>query len=140
MLTLGLARSTRRSRRCLRGLAALAALMLVASNALAAMGLCVAKTPVQAPAATEQLVAMTPCGHPVVDDVPVAPQTAGPTHCPQDDPGAQVRGGEAAGDLSLAAPPAFFGVVHIAEASPVALRVDTSPPTPLYARLARLRL
>jgi hypothetical protein len=133
-----LVRSHHRVRRPMRGIAALAALMLVASNALAAMGVCVAKTPVDRVAAEQ--VTMSPCGHPVVDELATAPAQSGAVHCPQDDPGAQVRGGEASGDLVLAAPPAFFGVVQAAPPPRVALRIDAPPPTPLYTRLARLRL
>lgn len=137
-------RSPRRARRVVRGLAALTALMLVASNAVAAMGLCAAKAPAPLPTVlTSQVqaqVSEAPCPfhHQVEPDSAPVPQAA---HCPQDDPGAQARGGEtAAADLLLASPPA----VTLAPAAAVKRRradsVNTAPPPPLYARLARLRL
>lgn len=132
-------RSPRRARRVVRGLAALTALMLVASNAVAAMGLCAAKLPAPLPA-PQALASEAPCPfhHQVESDSAPVPQAA---HCPQDDPGAQARGGEtAATDLLLAAPPPVAFVADVAVTPRHVDSVDRSPPPLLYARLARLLL
>lgn len=131
------------TRRSVRAVAALCALMLVASNAIAAMGMCAAKAPA-APQPREAATAEPmPCpqhdadaGSGVLPD----PHAAAP-HCPQDDPGAQARAGDVpAADAVLMSPP-----VRVASACPddAQCRVastDESPPTPLYARLSRLLL
>jgi hypothetical protein len=127
----------------MRGVAAVCALVLVAGNALAAMGLCVAKTPT-APASIEASVAdAAPCpqhvadaGSGVLPDLPAAS-----THCPQEDPGVQARAGDVpAADLPLVAAPVR---APLAQAQGM-LRGDATandlPPEPLYARLSRLLL
>jgi len=140
-----------------RGMAALFALMLVASNALAIMGLCIVKAP--HPAQDAQAFAallMAPGGDTAGDavepgcpehakavaaDAPVQPPPAAAAHCTQDDPGAQVRANDvppAALDavpvfqrVALAPAPVTDGPVRAA---------DVSPAEPLYARLSRLLL
>lgn len=127
----------------MRGMAAVCALVLVTSNALAAMGLCIAKTPT-APASIEASVAdQAPCPQHVADaGTGVLPdQPSASLHCPQDDPGAQARAGDVpAADLTLAAAPVRASLAQ----TQVTLRgdatVDDSPPKPLYARLSRLLL
>jgi hypothetical protein len=127
----------------MRRVAALCALVMVASNALAAMGLCVAKTrtvaPVSAGEATEEALCPqhgTDAGGALTGE-PVATK-----HCPQDDPGAQVR----SGDLPAATlMPAIDNRLRITVPDPAAglcsnSSPDDSPQTPLYERLSRLLL
>jgi hypothetical protein len=130
----------------MRGFAALAAVMLVASNALAATGLCLVKAPLRAPVTAD--AAAAPCPYHQAEtqadtradasaDVPV-PTAA---HCPQDDPGVQVRGGDnAAADLAPAAPLLVAALPVMVPLRRIVATVDHSPPTPLYTRLGRLRL
>jgi hypothetical protein len=136
--------SQSRTRRSARGLVAALALILITSNTLAAMGLCIAKAPaalgaVSAPAGDE-----APCPQHVADESAGSLTTdpAPPTHCPQDDPGAQARAGAdvPCADLpiisvqvrALVAPATCEGCGEATD--------NDSPQTPLYARLSRLLL
>ena len=126
-------------RRTARGAAALFALVLVASNALAAMGVCVVKAP--PPVAVTQ-AAEAPCPHDV-DSAGAIPsgEHAATAHCPQDDPAAQTRAGDVP-SACVVAVPLFLRIsfpVDRGTQGP-AVAADTSPPTPLYARLSRLLL
>lgn len=126
-------------RRTARGAAALFALVLVASNALAAMGLCIVKAP--PPVAVTQAVE-APCPHEAgAGEAIPSGEPAAATHCPQDDPAAQTRAGDVPSACVVAVP------VFLRMAIPIdsgthgdAVAADTSPPTPLYARLSRLLL
>jgi hypothetical protein len=136
--------SQTRTRRSARGLAAALALALITGNALAAMGLCIAKVPgalaaVSAPAGEE-----LPCPQHIADGSADSLTTnpPGAAHCPQDDPGAQARVG---GDI----PSADLLVVSVQPRAMLVLATcagcgeatDNDPPhTPLYARLSRLLL
>jgi hypothetical protein len=127
------------ARRTARGAAALFALVLVASNALAAMGLCVVKAP--PPAAVTQ-AAEVPCPHDV-DTAGVIPsgEPAAAAHCPQDDPAAQTRAGDVPSACVVAVPVFLrFSVATDSGTQRAAIAADSSPPTPLYARLSRLLL
>jgi hypothetical protein len=107
------------------------------------MGVCIAKVPAM-PAAPAALAAdQAPCPQHLAGDVLVTVSTdpAAPTHCPQDDPGAQVRAGDA--------PVAGVALIASLPRTPVlcesgSLRgfrsADDSSPTPLYTRLSRLLL
>jgi hypothetical protein len=126
-------------RRTARGAAALFALVLVASNALAAMGMCVVKSP---PPAVVTQATEAPCPHDV-DTVGAIPsgEPAAAAHCPQDDPAAQTRAGDVPSACVVAVP--VFLRISVATGSGTqcaAVAADTSPPTPLYARLSRLLL
>lgn|SRR5512134_2606462 len=125
-------------RRMARGAAALFALVLVASNALAAMGMCVVK----APSPLAATAAEAPCPHDVdTDGAMPSGEPAATSHCPQDDPAAQTRAGDVP-SVCVVAVPVFlrFSVVPGSGTQPAAVAADTSPPTPLYARLSRLLL
>ena len=132
----------RKARRSVRALALLCVLVLVSGHALAAMGLCIAKA--AAPAASAVSAAEhAPCPQHVegADAGALPNQPSASPHCPQDDPSAQVRGGDAPAvglpvtAVQLRVPPSPWGGE---------LRGDTatndSSPTPLYARLSRLLL
>jgi len=124
-------------------MAAVCALVLVTSNALAAMGLCIAKTP-PAPAPIEASVAdQAPCPQHVADaGTGVLPdQPSGSTHCPQEDPGVQARAGDLpAADLPLVAAPVRAPLAQT-QVMPARRRDrNDSPPKPLYTRLSRLLL
>jgi len=133
----------RNARRPSRALAAFCALVLLAGNAFAAMGLCVAKTPA-VPSAPAALVAgQAPCPQHFAGDGDDAasPHRTVPAHCPQDEPSAKVRSGDA--------PVAGFALVSALPRPLVACETgvwadgrdsDNSPPTPLYTRLSRLLL
>lgn len=126
-------------RRTARGAAALFALVLVASNALAAMGMCVVKAPPQV-AVTQ--AAEAPCSHDV-DTAGAIPsgEHAATAHCPQDDPAAQTRAGDVPSACVVAAPVFLRISVPIDSGTQgAAVAADTSPLTPLYARLSRLLL
>ena len=131
------------ARRTKRGLAVLCALVLVTSNALAALGVCVAKTP---PAGLPTQVASAesePCPQHDADAVgsPASGEHAAVTHCPQDDPGAQPRAADLPTGDWVAAP--SCARPDMAPRVIVAARVadlDYAPPEPLYARLSRLLL
>jgi hypothetical protein len=133
----------RNSRRPSRALTALCTLVLVAGNALAAMGLCVAKTPSVPTAPAALAASQAPCPQHFASDRDAAasPDRAAPTHCPQDDPSAKVRSGDA--------PVAGFALVSALPRPLVACETgagsadgdsNNSPPTPLYTRLSRLLL
>jgi hypothetical protein len=130
-----------RSRRVARGLAALTVLMLVASNALAAAGLCLAKTPLPqvvtvatATAAAEH----APCPYHAADEAPLPDHPAVPSaHCPQDEPAAQVRADTPAADLAVIAVAPLPAPLPAARDLQPRASVDESPPTPLYSRLSR---
>lgn len=133
----------RRARRSIRAVALLCALVLVSGHALAAMGLCIAKAPAAPAASSVTAAEQAPCPqHVDGDDAGVLPdQSLASPHCPQDDPGAQVR----AGDVPAAVLPlAALQLRVVVEHATVALRGDAttndSPSTPLYARLSRLLL
>ena len=128
------------ARRPARAVAALCALVLVAGNALAAMGVCIAKAP---PAPAVLVHDQTPCPQHLAQDglKSVSTDPAAPTHCPQDDPGAQVRAGDAPVDgvalISALPRPPVAGETG----SWRGIRsTNNSPPTPLYTRLSRLLL
>lgn len=118
---------------------ALLAFALVASNALAAMGLCIVKSPLPAAAAVAGDPACAQHGVDAVDGGAPS-ESAPPAHCPQDDPGAQVR----IGDLPTAGLLAVPYVLRLSLALPHALAAADPPDdlaaTPLYARLSRLLL
>jgi hypothetical protein len=125
----------RRGKRIAAGVLTLA---FVASNAFAAMGVCVAKAPVRA--ALQPLAAEAPCPQHVVDaSVPAG--ESGATHCPQDDPGAQPRTADLPVGDWIAAP--AFTRLDVAPGLGFKMRAverNESPPAPLYARLSRLLL
>lgn len=133
------------ARRTKRGLALLCALVLVSSNALAALGVCVAKAspaPRSAPAAA---TTDAPCPQHVADadaaGNPATGERLSAAHCPQDDPGAQTRAADLPTGDWLAAPSCT--PLDIAPREIVAARaafLDYAPPEPLYARLSRLLL
>lgn len=131
------------ARRTKRGLALLCALVLVSSNALAALGVCVAKAPAAPRSAPAAFVADAPCPQHVADAAgsPAAGEPLSAAHCPQDDPSAQPRTADLpAGDWVAAhsstpidsAPRAIFAAR--------AADLDYVSPEPLYARLSRLLL
>lgn len=138
MLTL--APTGRRFRRVARALTALCVLTMLGSNALAAMGLCLVKTTPSAAAVT--VADETPCVRHVDQGSTPSSREADAKHCPQDDPGAQLR----AGDVPAASiMPAITNPLRIILGdSAVALleprTPEDAPPTPLYARLSRLLL
>lgn len=124
-------------------MATLCALVLVAGNALAAMGVCIAKAHAAPVAASELVADQAPCPRHAEDTglVTVSSDHAARTHCPKDDPGAQVRVGDT--------PIAGVALISSLPRSPVACETglsrdlrsaDDSPPTPLYTRLSRLLL
>jgi hypothetical protein len=126
------------SRRAKRIAAGVLALAFVASNACAAMGVCVAKAPVRA--SSQSLAVEAPCPQHVVD-ASVPDGEPGSTHCPQDDPGAQPRAVDLPAGEWIAAPVATRtevaqSVIFTARAT----ALDQAPPEPLYARLSRLLL
>jgi hypothetical protein len=131
------------ARRTKRGLAVLCALLLVTSNALAALGVCVAKT---APAGLPTQVASAesePCPQHDADAVgsPASGERAVATHCPQDDPGAQPRAADLpAGDWVAAPSCARLDSEPRVIVAARAADLDFAPPEPLYARLSRLLL
>jgi len=121
-----------RSPRAVRLVCGALALMLVASNTLAAMGICIAKAPAVVTTAD------APCPQHDGDSQPASPPAA---HCPQDDPGVQSR----SADLPAAhfdAVPAFGSTLVLRRAPSAASATATGhvPPEPLYARLSRLLL
>lgn len=138
-----LSTSRRAAQRSTRGVAAFVALMLVASNALATMGLCIVKAPVAAaPIAVVVNSDEAPCpGHAALTaDNLQQPQTVVAAHCTQDDPGAQARAGDAP-PAALDALPVFQRLTSAFTPPSVAFdRHDESPPAPLYARWSRLLL
>lgn len=122
-----------------RGAAALFALMLVASNALAAMGMCIVKSP--PPVAVTQ-AAEVACPHEggAAATVPSS-EPAAAAHCPQDDPAAQTRAGDVPSAYAVAVPVFLRIAVSVDRGTQGAdVAADESPPTPLYARLSRLLL
>lgn len=131
------------TRRSVRAVAALCALMLVTSNAIAAMGMCIAKAPAAPRLLELSTVETAPCPQHVADEgsgVLPDQRTVAP-HCPQDDPGAQARAGDApAADTVMISPPVRTAPAHSDDAQHRATAPDESPPTPLYARLSRLLL
>lgn len=121
-----------RSRRTARLLCGALALMLVASNTLAAMGICVAKAPAVA------MTADAPCPQHVGDSQPASQPAA---HCPQEDPGVQARTSDLpAAHLDVV--PAFSTALTLRRAPAELSAAATShiPAEPLYARLSRLLL
>jgi hypothetical protein len=114
---------------------------MVASNALAAMGLCVVKAPA-APVVSFVTLEEQPCPLHVTEGTARTSGGSAQLHCPQDDPSAQPRGGD------LPAPAlssAFASPLRIAGADAGdhvrAVRTrDDAATTPLYARLSRLLL
>jgi hypothetical protein len=138
MLTL--ASTGRRFRRVARTLTALCVLTMLGSNALAATGLCLIKTPPASPAVTTANEA--PCVLHGEEGRTRSSHDAGARHCPQDDPGAQLRAGDvpAASIMPAITNPLriILGDVAVVLLNPRAL--EDAPPTPLYARLSRLLL
>lgn len=136
---LSLRHSGPRTRRAKRVAAAALALLLMASHTFAAMGVCIAKTPIRT--APPLLVAVeTHCPQHVADVTEPAGDLAA-THCPQDDPGAQPRTTDLPAGNWVAAP--AFTRVDMAPRVMVATRAvvfDRGPPEPLYVRLSRLQL
>jgi hypothetical protein len=124
-------------------MAAVCAVVLVVGNALAAMGLCIAKTPT-APASIEASVAdQAPCPQHVADAgtgvLPDLPSAS--THCPQEDPGVQTRAGDVpAADLPLVAAPVRAPLAHATGMLRGDATANHLAPGPLYARLSRLLL
>ena len=133
------ARNRMSVRRGAHGAAALFALVLVASNALAAMGQCIVKAP--PPAAVTQS-AEAPCPHEAgaTEAIPSG-EPAAAAHCPQDDPAAQTRPGDVP-SACVAAVPVFLRMAVLVDSGTHGADVAAgeSPPTPLYARLSRLLL
>jgi hypothetical protein len=125
-----------------RAASALFVLVLVAGNVLAAMGVCIAKTP-PAPVAVVETSGEAPCPQHFAEagTSSLSTDPAAPSHCPQDDPGAQVRVGDLpAADVAVALPfqRMASALVDDALCSPAA--PDDFSYTPLYARLSRLLL
>ena len=121
----------------------LCALVLVSSNALAALGVCVAKAQPAAQAALAATAADAPCPQHVADAAgsPAAGERLSAMHCPQDDPGAQARTADLPGGDWVAAP--LSSRIDSAPRVIVAGRaayLDHAPSEPLYARLSRLLL
>ena len=125
---------TRRAKRVAAGVLTLA---LVASNACAAMGVCVAKA---SPAASQSMAADAPCPQHV--DAPALPaEELRATHCPQEDPGAHPRAADLpAGDWVAAPPCARLDSAPRVIVAARAAYLDYAPPEPLYSRLSRLLL
>lgn len=133
----------RHARRTKRGLALLCALVLVSSNALAALGVCVAKAPAAPRSAPAASAADAPCPQHVADAAgnPTAGERLSASHCPQDDPSAQPRTADVPAWDCVAAPSST--PIDSAACVTVAARaadLDYVPPEPLYARLSRLLL
>jgi hypothetical protein len=140
-------------RRPARGFAAIIAMMMVAANVCAAMGLCIAKAgatgdvaPVAAVASVTPAAADAPCPHHDGASAPVAQRSQAPdpalsAHCPQDDPGAQGRTADLPSpDLMLAGAAALAMAPAHAASSAAPAAFFELPPTPPYARHARLLL
>ena len=129
----------RRFRRVARALTAFCVLTMLGSNALAAMGLCLVKT---TPSAAAVTVADAPCLQHVEEGNLRSSGETGAKHCPQDDPGAQLRAGDvpAASIMPAITNPLriILGDSALAVLEPRA--PQGAPPTPLYARLSRLLL
>ena len=146
------ARCHRPRRRKARGLAAFFALMLVVSNALAAIGLCIVKAPHPAQDAQAFAAALMAAGDAAdllpacadhalaAADVPAAPDAVS-AHCTQDDPVAQVRANDVP-SAALDAVPVFMRVVlaPLPLADGPVRAADSRYAPPLYARLSRLLL
>lgn len=141
-------------RRPARGFAAVIAVMMVAANLCAAMGLCLAKAgagPANDVAPMAVVAAATatveaPCPHHEGASAPIAqssqfPDPAQAAHCPQDDPGAQGRTADLPSpDLMLAGAAAHAVAPTPAASSAAPAAFVELPPTPPYARYARLLL
>ena len=139
-------------RRPARGFAAVIALMMVAANVCAAMGLCIAKAgvgedgdiaPMAVVAPAAAATAEAPCPHHDGAAAPVSqvPDPALSAHCPQDDPGAQGRTADLPSpDLMLAAAAAHTVVLPDDVGTAAAAAFIELPPTPPYTRHARLLL
>ncbi len=112
--------------------------MLLGSNALAAIGLCVAKAPQMAATVADEAA----CAQHVDEGNPRSSGEAGAKHCPQEDAGAQLRAGDlpAAAYMPALAAPLRIDVGDPAAALLEARALEDAPPTPLYARLSRLLL
>jgi hypothetical protein len=138
-------------RRPARGFAAVIAVMMVAANLCAALGLCIAKTGVGLADEVAQMAAVTaaaeaPCPHHDGASAPVAqslqiPDPAPAAHCPQEDPGAQGRTADLPSpDVMLAGAAAHAVAPTLAASSAAPAAFVELPPTPPYARHARLLL
>ena len=112
--------------------------MMLGSNALAAVGLCVAKAPQMAATVSDGAA----CAQHVDEGSPRSSDEVGAKHCPQDDAGAQLRTGDlpAAAYMPALAAPLRIDVGDPAAALRAARTLEDVPPTPLYARLSRLLL
>jgi len=130
----------RRFRRVARALTAFCVVTMLGSNALAAMGLCLVKT---TPSAAAMVVAdETPCVRHVDEGGTPSSRESGARHCPQDDPGAQLRAGDvpAASVMPAITNPLRIIISDSALALLEAIAPEDASPTPLYARLSRLLL
>lgn len=139
-------------RRPARGFAAVIALMMVAAHVCAAMGVCIAKAgvgadggiaPIAIGAAVATATAESPCPHHDGAAAPVSqvPDPALSAHCPQDDPGAQGRTADLpSSDVMLAGAAAHAVALPDAVGGAAAAAFIELPPTPPYARHARLLL
>lgn len=139
-------------RRPARGFAAVIAMMMVAANICAAMGLCIAKAgagaagdvaPMAVAASAATGTAEVPCPHHegAAALVSPVPDPALSAHCPQDDPGAQGRTADLPSpDLMLAGAAAQAVAPADAASSAAPAAFVELPPTPPYARHARLLL
>jgi hypothetical protein len=131
------------ARRTKRGLALLCALVLVTSNALAALGVCVAKTPPAGLSAQVASAESAPCPQHDADAVgnPASGERAAATHCPQDDPSAQPRAADLpVGDWVAAPSCARLDIAPRVIVAARAAYLDYAPPELLYERLSRLLL
>jgi hypothetical protein len=135
------AATRRRNSRTARGIAALCVLLMVASNALAAMGLCVVKAPAAAPV-TLAAADEAPCVQHINEGARTSSEPSAQLHCPQDDPGAQLRSGDipAPALLVAVASPLRIAIADPASFARASGAHDAASPTPLYSRLSRLLL
>ena len=127
--------------RTARVIAALCVLLMVASNALAAMGLCIVKAAATDPVSVT-LSDEAPCAQHVNEATRNSSEPSAQQHCPQDDPGAQLRSGDIPAAVSLVAiaSPLRVAIVDPASVARASGAHDASPPAPLYSRLSRLLL
>jgi hypothetical protein len=126
---------TRRS--ATRAVAGLVATLLLSGNVLAAVGLCVVKSPDHA--AVMQMAEQAVCP----DHVPDAPDPGSSGRlCPGEDPIPQTRSVDLPGPQLLAASAPFLSYPgqSVSALEPPVVAERPVPPPPLYARLQRLRL
>jgi len=113
---------------------------MLGSNALAALGLCLVKTTPSAAAVT--VADEAPCVQHIDEGSTPSSRESGARHCPQDDPGAQLRPGDvpAASVMPAITNPLRIILGDVAVALLEACAPEDASPTPLYARLSRLLL